>query len=163
MSDDLVILQPNEEGKRTFFDNDPKEEEKEEQIDTSNKQPELQAPPSPRQSLDLNPNLCLSSLDLTAYAYLQEFVTNHDESEERKLLTTKHYPKLYNFIAIMDQIFKMNHESALDINSISLVVTRPEEVTRIINSFVQRDSLTVTALVNQSVGRTLPFIPRICR
>ena len=108
MSDDLVILQPNEEGKRTFFDNDPKEEEKEEQIDTSNKQ-ELQAPPSPRQTLDLNPNLCLSSLDLTAYAYLQEFITNHDESEEKKLLTTKHYPKLCNFIAIMDQIFKMNH------------------------------------------------------
>jgi len=69
LSDDLVLLQPNEEGKRTFFDNDPKEEEKEVQIDTSKNQ-EIQAPLTPRQSLTLNPNLCLSSLDLTVYAYL---------------------------------------------------------------------------------------------
>jgi hypothetical protein len=49
LSDDEILLQPSDEGRRTFFDNCPKEEAKEEakgepkseQIDTS-KHPEIQ-------------------------------------------------------------------------------------------------------------------------
>lgn len=51
----------------------------------------------------MNPNLSLSSLDLSAYAYLKEFVAILDpELPERKLLDRKNYPKLIGFMDVMD-------------------------------------------------------------
>ena len=120
LSDDMALLQPLDEGKRTFFDNEPKEEEKEgilesEQIDTSKRINQ-----SVSESINLNPNLCLSSLDLVAFAFLKEFAGNISDTEEYKLLSRKTYPKLCQFIDIMDFCFSEANDKALRSNRIKL-------------------------------------------
>jgi hypothetical protein len=113
LADDLVLLQSNDEGKRTFFDNSTKEEEKGDSIQLRDSLPI-------NKSLNLNPDLNLSSLDLVTYAYLKEIVVNTSDSEESKLLTAKAYPKLMHFLEVMDFLFKDKNKQALQANKVQL-------------------------------------------
>lgn len=56
-------------------------------------------------SLETDPDLRLSSLDLVVYSYLKEELVNCEGTPEAKYLTEK-CPKLYNFYKLMEFIFE---------------------------------------------------------
>lgn len=91
----------------------------------------------------MNPNLRLSSLDLTAYAYLKEMQVNGHDTEELELLSAKNYPKLARFIMIMDLVFSKCHLEALRVNKIERKALDQPAVERLVNSFLQRDEPTM--------------------
>jgi hypothetical protein len=86
--------------------------------------------------LGLNPNLRLSSLDLTAYAYLKEMQVNGDDTAELELLSAKNYPKLARFIAIMDLVFSNGRLEALRVNRIECKALDRPAVERLVNSYL---------------------------
>ena len=85
---------------RTFFDTRVEDE-----IKIFEEEEGVKEQPPVWKSLETDPQVRLSSLDLTVYAYLKEELINTEESPEVKYLKTK-CPRLMSFVKLMDFLFE---------------------------------------------------------